>query len=141
MKIYCGCFVRLRENSSASLQSKRQSDTPSLFVLENMKPLFPEHSTEVTGSMTEVEQRIMKALLQRIRIGALQAQLSRKPRGRKMSTLPAIFKCMAFQCVEGEHIKTVFHKMCFSLNLNPPPKIQKVIRLILKFFVYLNVCG
>jgi len=65
----------------------------------------------------------------RNRVAELLAQLSRKIEAKRNDHFPCDLRLHGRSYVDCKNIKTVFHKMCFSLNLTPPPKIIVVFRL------------
>ncbi|KAL7726600.1 hypothetical protein ACLKA6_010465 [Drosophila palustris] len=148
---------RLRsETSSTDMKSGRVSDNaaPSPQLIQLINQRFDEQAEHISSSMRDAEARILGVLndklsgitgeldqmaqrLQQLErdvgdvralkehVASLEAKLSAKIENDANANVVRIHGIPQH---EGENLKTLYHSLCFSLHLTPPPRIREIYR-------------
>ncbi|XP_070075754.1 uncharacterized protein [Drosophila takahashii] len=125
-------------------------------VLSNLQKKFQAMATEIhslTQRVTQLENEVKKVdeLQQRVtelasqlaangpssglvdelkqQVVDLDARLVAKCNAEEDAAVASNLRWHGVPQVEGENLKTLFHKLCFSLQLTPPPVVKSIFRV------------
>ncbi|XP_070072825.1 uncharacterized protein [Drosophila takahashii] len=75
---------------------------------------------KVNERINNLDHKVCELFTLKERVGELEAKLS----SQQMATQACELRMHGIPFLEGENLKTLYHKLCFSLQLTPPPKFN-----------------
>ncbi|KAH8301296.1 hypothetical protein KR059_009482, partial [Drosophila kikkawai] len=147
-------LINARFDEQKDILSKELRESEAR-VLRNLQEKFQAMAAEIsnlTQRVTQLENEVKKVDELQQRVQELGSQLSTKGSanglvGQLKQQVVDLDARLAAKCnaeeeaavatnlrwhgvpqVEGENLKTLYHKLCFSLNLTPPPPVMTIFR-------------
>ncbi|KAH8333782.1 hypothetical protein KR059_003286, partial [Drosophila kikkawai] len=142
-------LINARFDEQKDILSKELRESEAR-VLRNLQEKFQAMAAEIsnlTQRVTQLENEVKKVDELQQRVQELGSQLSAKDSASGLQQVVDLDARLAAKCnaeeeaavatnlrwhgvpqVEGENLKTLYHKLCFSLNLTPPPPVRTIFR-------------
>ncbi|KAH8354620.1 hypothetical protein KR059_004357, partial [Drosophila kikkawai] len=133
--------ARFDEQKDILSKELRESEARVLCNLQEKFQAMAAEISNLTQRVTQLENEVKKVdeLQQRVQelgsqlsakgsASSLVRQLAAKCNAEEEAAVATNFRWHGVPQVEGENLKTLYHKLCFSLNLTPPPPVRTVFR-------------